>query len=154
MYLPEAKDWHFDIDVYINSYVPQNHIHLLPKPISHFLGHREMPRRQTGNLLVAGWAFLGAFVGVIAIEATFMIPAIHNLGGPLLIASFVRHTSKLHLMLLIISRALQRSSNTMPLSLPLLSLEMRSLDISLPLSSALGLQSSSASVPTSKIYDG
>lgn len=90
MRLLEVKDWQLDVDKYINSYLPRNCIHLLPKPLSHFLGHRDTPRRQIGNLLVAGWAFLGAFVGVIVIEATFMIPAIHDHGVPLLIASFVR----------------------------------------------------------------
>ena len=40
-------------------------------------------------MLIAGWAFLGAFVGIITIEAVLMIPAIHDHGVPIVIASFV-----------------------------------------------------------------
>ena len=40
-------------------------------------------------MLIAGWAFFGAFVGIIAIEAVFLIPAIRDHGVPVVIASFV-----------------------------------------------------------------
>ena len=85
----EAKDWHFNIDRYINPYVLPNRIERLPKLLSRFLGHSDSPRKEIGNLVVAAWAFLGAFVGLIAIEAVFMIPTIHDRGVPLLVASFV-----------------------------------------------------------------
>lgn len=90
MHIPEAKDLHFDVDKYLNPYLPRNRLYRLPKPVSSFLGSRDRPREQIGNLLVAGWACLGAFIGVIIIEATFMIPAIKDHGVPLLVASFVR----------------------------------------------------------------
>ena len=86
----EAKEIHFDIDKYLNPYIPRNRVARLPKPISHFLGHRESPRKEIGNLLIAAWSFLGAFVGVVVIEAFFKIPAIYDHGVPLLIGSFVR----------------------------------------------------------------
>lgn len=93
MLLPTAaKDWHLDIDSYINPYVPRNLIYRLPTPISHFLGHRDRPRQPVGNLLVAAWSFLGAFVGIAVIEAVFRIPALHEHGTPLLIASFVSYS--------------------------------------------------------------
>lgn len=89
MHIPAAKNWHFDVDEYLNPFIPRNRLHRLPKPIANILGSRDHPREQIGNLLVAAWACLGAFVGVIIIEATFMIPAIKDHGVPLLIASFV-----------------------------------------------------------------
>lgn len=89
MQSPEAKDWQFDIDRYINPYLPRYYLQVLPKPLSHFLGYRDRPRRQVGTLIVAAWAFLGALVGVIAIEAVFMIPTIQEHGVPLIIASCV-----------------------------------------------------------------
>lgn len=88
MHVPEAKDWHFDVDSYLKPYILQNPVYRLPKPLSHFLGHRVGPRTQIGNILVAGWALLGAFVGVVVIEAVFMAPIIQHHGVPLLIASF------------------------------------------------------------------
>ena len=89
MRLPEVKDWHFDVDDYLRPYVPRNLVCRLPRPLSHFLGHRDRPLREIGNILVAGWALLGAFVGVVVIEAVFMTPIIKHHGVPLLIASFV-----------------------------------------------------------------
>lgn len=90
MHVPEAKDWHFDLDKYLKPYIPRNLVHRLPRPFSHFLGHRDRPRTENGNIFVAGWAFLGAFVGVAVIEVVFMVPIIKHHRVPLLIASFVR----------------------------------------------------------------
>ena len=84
-----AKAWHLDVDRYINPYIPLNRLDRLPKPISHFLGYRKNNRNEIGNVLVAAWSFLGAFVGVMVIEAVFMIPEIQKHEVPLLIASFV-----------------------------------------------------------------
>ena len=90
MHLPEAKNWHFDVDQHLKPYIPRNLVYRLPRPISHFLGHRDRPRTEIGNILVAGWALLGAFVGVVVIEAVFMLSVIKDHGVPLIIASFVR----------------------------------------------------------------
>lgn len=89
MHVLEGKDWDFDVDKYLKPYIPRNLVYRLPQPISHFLGHRDRARTEIGSVLVAGWALLGAFVGVAVIEATFMAPAIKAHGVPLLIASFV-----------------------------------------------------------------
>lgn len=90
MHVPEAKGWHVDFDKYLKPYIPRNLVYRLPRPIAHFLGHRDRPRTDIGNVLVAGWALVGAFVGVAVIEAVFMASVIQNHGVPLLIASFVR----------------------------------------------------------------
>lgn len=90
MHVQEAKDWHFDADNYFNPYVPRKLVYRLPIPLSYFLGHRDRPRTEIGDITVAGWALLGAFVRVVVIEAAFMASVIKDLGGPVLIASFVR----------------------------------------------------------------
>ena len=92
MYFMEAKHYSFDIDRHLNPYLPSNFVHRLPKPIARFLGYRDGPRRDIGNVLIAGWAFFGAFVGIIIIEAVLMIPAIHDHGVPVVIASFVSYS--------------------------------------------------------------
>ena len=89
MCFTEAKHYSFDIDRHLNPYLPSNFVHRLPKPIARFLGYRDSPRQDIGNVLIAGWAFCGAFVGIITIEAVSMIPAIHDRGVPIVLASFV-----------------------------------------------------------------
>lgn len=59
-----------------------------------FAEHHNKPSANIGKLLVAGWALLGAFIGVATIEAAFMAPAFKYHGVPLLIASFVRLVNK------------------------------------------------------------
>ena len=94
MYVPVAKEWHIDVDKYINPHTPRNPIRLLPRPLAHFLGHRDRPRREVGNIIVAAWALLGAFAGIAIVAASFMIPEIKSHAPPVVIASFVRLTSR------------------------------------------------------------
>lgn len=85
-----VKSWDIDIDRWLNPLVPYNRLSRLPPPVSRFLGYRDGPRGEIGNVLVAWWAFVGAFSGVAAIEAVLMIPEIQKHGVPTVIASFVR----------------------------------------------------------------
>lgn len=89
MYIPMAKQWHIDVDRYTNPWTPRNPIHLLPRPIAHFLGYRDHPEKEVGNVIVAIWALIGAFAGVSVIAATFRIPGIQGLAPPIVIGSFV-----------------------------------------------------------------
>lgn len=84
------RSWNLDVDRWLNYYIPRNRLDRLPSPLSRFLG--EGQRRPIGNVLVAWWAFFGAFVGVAIIEAVLMIPEINNHGVPIAVASFVRQT--------------------------------------------------------------
>ena len=84
------RSWNIDIDSWLNPYIPRNQLFKLPTPVSRYLGYRVKPQNEIGNVLVAWWACVGAFTGVIIIEAVLMIPAIHDLGVPIVIASFVR----------------------------------------------------------------
>lgn len=89
MRFPAARELDIDIEKYILRFIPHSRLHLLPRPISHFLGYRDSRGKEIGNLVIAGWSFLGAFVGVAMIEGVFMSPAIKSHGTPLIVASFV-----------------------------------------------------------------
>lgn len=72
--------------------IPQpsgNVVGRLPKPLSRFLGYRDTPPKDLRSVVVAAWALVGAFVGVVVLEALFMIPGIRHLQSPVLITSFV-----------------------------------------------------------------
>ena len=84
------KSWDIDIDRWLNPFVPYNRLSRLPRPVSRFLGYRNEPHKETGNVLVAWWSLVGAFSGVAAIEAVLMIPEIQKHDVPTVIASFVR----------------------------------------------------------------
>ncbi|KAI9818384.1 MAG: hypothetical protein M1827_000442 [Pycnora praestabilis] len=69
MRIPDARDVNFDIDTYLNRFVPRSRLNFLPWPISRFLGYRNTPqRKEIGNVVVWGWSFLGAFCGIALIE--------------------------------------------------------------------------------------
>jgi hypothetical protein len=63
----------FDVDYYINPFIPRSFLHLVPTPVSWLLGHRFKPRLPIGSVLVWFWAFVGAFAGILVVEAVFRI---------------------------------------------------------------------------------
>ncbi|KAH6709355.1 HPP family-domain-containing protein [Leptodontidium sp. MPI-SDFR-AT-0119] len=79
--------YNFDVDRYINRIIPRSRLYLLPKPISWFLGHRETPPKQIGNVVTWFWAFIGAFCGILVIEAVFQTERLKSDGAPIIIAS-------------------------------------------------------------------
>jgi hypothetical protein len=85
-----AQDLEFDVDHYLNRLIPRNRLHLLPKPISWFLGYRSSPGPRIGNVLVWWWAFIGAFTGLLVVEAVFQTEQLQSEGTPIVIASLVR----------------------------------------------------------------
>ncbi len=93
MKLPAARDVNFDIDKYLNRFVPRSRLYLLPQPISWFLGYRDKPRKEIGNVLVWGWSFVGAFCGVALIEGVVKSsPEIQSYAPPLILGSFVSYS--------------------------------------------------------------
>jgi hypothetical protein len=87
---PAAKDVHVDVDQYINRVIPPSQLYRLPKWVSWFLGYRENPQPDVGNILIWFWSFLGAFSGLILVAAVYQASAsIQALHPPLLIASLV-----------------------------------------------------------------
>ena len=83
------SSYNFDVDRYINPIVPRSRLYLLPKPISWFLGHREKPPKQIGNVVTWFWAFIGAFCGILVIEAVFQTDMLQSDGAPIIIGSLV-----------------------------------------------------------------
>ncbi|EWC46907.1 hypothetical protein DRE_03919 [Drechslerella stenobrocha 248] len=90
MMKPGSKaDPHFDIDDYLNPWIPPNQLHRLPTPISRFLGYRSSPRPDVGGPLAACWSFLGAFCGIATASAFFKYSGIFSdVHAPFIIASF------------------------------------------------------------------
>ena len=80
----------FDVDLYINRLVPHSRLHLLPTPISWWLGYRSKPMPRIGSVLVWLWAFVGAFAGLLVVQAVFRTEGIKDHGAPTVIASLVR----------------------------------------------------------------
>jgi CBS-domain-containing membrane protein len=81
----------WDIDTYLNPFIPRSFLYLLPRPISHFFGYRSpnSTKFQAHILIVWAWCFLGAFLGVALIEGVYLhLPTLDNQHVPIVIASF------------------------------------------------------------------
>lgn len=81
------SDLDFDIDKYLNRFVPSPRLYILPTPISWFLGYRSTPRSRTGSLVIWFWAFIGAFCGIAIVENVYRSAYFKERGSPLVIAS-------------------------------------------------------------------
>ena len=79
----------FDVDRYINPFIPRNRVHLLPKPISWILGHRSSAPAPIGSVVVWWWSFFGALCGILVVEAVFETKLLTSDGAPIVIGSFV-----------------------------------------------------------------
>ncbi|KAL2820547.1 HPP family-domain-containing protein [Aspergillus cavernicola] len=82
--------WHFDIDDVLNPFLPPPPWHWLPRPVSHFFGYRgDQPPKTIGNLVIAFWALIGVFCGVLLIsEVSLHIPEFQNHHAPIIVGSF------------------------------------------------------------------
>ncbi|ESZ97953.1 hypothetical protein SBOR_1676 [Sclerotinia borealis F-4128] len=77
----------FDIDHYLNRYIPAPRLYILPTSISRFLGYRSQPRSRTGSVVIWFWAFIGAFCGIAIVENVYRTAYFKERGSPLVIAS-------------------------------------------------------------------
>jgi len=87
----KPSQWHFEVDRYLNPFLPPSLLHRLPRPVSHFLGHRTetKPRPQLGNLHIILNAFIGVFCSIIVIErVTREVSLFQNHGAPIITGSF------------------------------------------------------------------
>jgi hypothetical protein len=95
-FIPRAEDVHFDIDEYLDRAIPSSQLHRLPRPISRFLGYRRIPKPDVGNVLIALWAIVGTFLGLLTVAAVFKYaPSIRHYSPPVLFASFVSRLENL-----------------------------------------------------------
>ncbi|KAI1481098.1 hypothetical protein K445DRAFT_333784 [Daldinia sp. EC12] len=86
----QPSKWHFEIDKYLNPWIPAAPWNYLPYPVAHFLGHRqEHHQRPLGNIAMVFWAFIGVFCSLTIIEAVgHAIPSFEEHGAPIIIGSF------------------------------------------------------------------
>jgi hypothetical protein len=86
-------NYNFDIDEHLNPYILSGPrlIRRFPDLIRHFLGYRnELKNEKESDLVIWLLAFVGAFVGVLVLEAVFMDwPEAVSLGCPIIIGSYV-----------------------------------------------------------------
>ncbi|TLD19094.1 hypothetical protein PspLS_09957 [Pyricularia sp. CBS 133598] len=88
---PQLTKWHFNIDSYLNPWIPRNPSHRLPYPLARFVGHRhpDRPQKAVGNLIYIFWAFIGVFASMLLI-----LGVNHHVGefrahnAPMIVASF------------------------------------------------------------------
>jgi hypothetical protein len=80
----------FDLDTHLNPYIPPPTIlFYLPKPLSHFLGHRSTSHSKLPSTVIYIWSFIGAFCGVALIEGVSITsPVFLHQNSPVIIASF------------------------------------------------------------------
>jgi hypothetical protein len=82
--------WEADIDRFLNRYVPHPRWHLFPRPVAHFLGHREDLPPKMGNVLTSLWSCVGVFCGLSVISVVSLhIPSFRDRDVPIIVGSFV-----------------------------------------------------------------
>ncbi|TEA15849.1 Transmembrane protein [Colletotrichum sidae] len=83
------KHWSFDIDRFLNPFVPPPPWRYIPYPIAHFFGHRRSKPDNVGNLVPTFWAFIGVFCGVAVVaQVSQQIPSFKEHGAPIIVGSF------------------------------------------------------------------
>ncbi|KAI1389471.1 HPP family-domain-containing protein [Hypoxylon trugodes] len=81
--------WHFEIDDYLNPWLPAAPWKHIPYPVARFLGHRPEHQRPLGNIAMIFWAFIGVFCSITIIEAVGRaVPSFREHGAPIIIGSF------------------------------------------------------------------
>ncbi|KAF3920964.1 hypothetical protein ABW20_dc0110196 [Dactylellina cionopaga] len=84
-----SRQPYFDIDEYINPWIPPNPSYRLPSFLSRFLGYRATPQEDLDGLLVAAWSFFGGFCGIAAMSACVKYSGLFsNVEAPFIIGSF------------------------------------------------------------------
>ncbi|KAK6833854.1 Transmembrane protein [Apiospora arundinis] len=87
--LGSPSQWDFDIDAYLNPYLPSPPWKRLPRFLTHFVGYRSRPQQPIGNLPMIAWAFVGVFAALSIIEVVGRhVESFGAKGAPLIIGSF------------------------------------------------------------------
>lgn len=78
----------FNIDKYLNPYIPHSPLHAVPQPLRHFLGYRNKPHVEPPALLQWPLLFIATLAGLCLVAGVFDYgPGIASLHPPVLIAS-------------------------------------------------------------------
>ncbi|KAJ5994938.1 hypothetical protein N7481_001915 [Penicillium waksmanii] len=87
--ISDISSWNFDIDRFLNPLIPVPRWNLIPQPIAHFLGYRSRAPKPLGNVMVAFWSMVGAFVGVALVASVSKrVPSFEDRNAPAIIGSF------------------------------------------------------------------
>lgn len=88
------SEWHldhipnFDIDSWLNPIVPPSQLRRLPRPVSHFLGHREHTPTEPNNLISWTLTWFASVAGLCVVGAVYnYAPGIVAWSPPPLVAS-------------------------------------------------------------------
>ena len=83
------RTWNFNIDAYLNPFIPPAPWKHLPYPVARFFGYRRGKPKETGNLMPVFWAWIGAFAAMLLIQAvTKRVPSFKAHGAPAIVGSF------------------------------------------------------------------
>ncbi|POR38517.1 Transmembrane protein [Tolypocladium paradoxum] len=83
------RTWNFNIDRFLNPFVPPPPWRFLPYPVARFFGYRKTKPQETGNLMPVFWAFIGIFCAILLIEAVSKrVPSFESHGAPIIVGSF------------------------------------------------------------------
>lgn len=78
----------FNIDDYINPFLPYSRISRLPQPLSRLMGYRKTQRGDVPNLVRWFWAFVGAFAGILLVSGlSKYAPGLKQYNPPVIVAS-------------------------------------------------------------------
>ncbi|KAK1968954.1 HPP family protein [Colletotrichum sublineola] len=83
------REWDFDIDRFLNPFIPHPPWECLPYPIAHFFGYRKSKPCSVGTVLPILWACIGVFCGVAVVALVSRhIPMFEEHGAPIIVGSF------------------------------------------------------------------
>ncbi|OAA48498.1 HPP family protein [Metarhizium rileyi] len=83
------RTWNFDIDWFLNPFVPSPPWRYLPYPVAKWFGYRKTKPKDTGNLMPVFWAFIGVFAAIVTIQAVSKrVPSFEARGAPMIVGSF------------------------------------------------------------------
>ena len=78
----------FNIDRYLNPYLPHNHLNILPKPITHFLGYRSKSSTEPPVLVQWALMFVSTVAGICLVAGIYNhAPGIARYNPPEIVAS-------------------------------------------------------------------
>ncbi|KAI5364957.1 hypothetical protein Slin15195_G044950 [Septoria linicola] len=78
----------FDVDRYLNPYVPHNRLYIIPKPVSRWLGYRSEPQKEPWQVLQWPITFLATVAGLCLVAGIGnYAPGITAWHPPVIIAS-------------------------------------------------------------------
>ncbi|QGI65430.1 hypothetical protein CEK26_009380 [Fusarium fujikuroi] len=81
--------WTFDIDRYLNPFIPSPPWQHIPYPVAYIFGFRRDKPKSIGTILPVIWAFVGIFIALSVIElASERIPSFVERGAPIIVGSF------------------------------------------------------------------